>query len=80
MFQINKGPSFWPKKYPCAAGKHQSLINIDNSTAIYDIRLESNPLFVWYGNLCCNVIKNTGHSFQVTPSGFNTSSKIMNYF
>lgn len=62
------GPNLWSKVFNSANGKHQSPVDIQTNQAIYDEKLNENPLTIDYDGLYCNVISNTGTTFQVQSS------------
>jgi carbonic anhydrase len=58
--KLNKGPQTWSKMYSGARGHHQSPINIETPLAIYDAKLNRNPLVIDYDHHSCSQIRNTG--------------------
>ena len=73
-YEGNSGPQAWSKMYPNAKGMHQSPININTDSAVFDARLLANSLCVNYQEDSCHQIKNTGHTFQVDACPNNKSS------
>ena len=61
------GPENWHKNFPVAAGEHQSPINIDTYSVIYDPALGDID-FLGYGSSETHfkfILKNTGYSVKV---------------
>lgn len=73
-YEGNSGPQAWSKMYPNAKGMHQSPININTDSAVFDARLLANSLCVNYQEDSCHQIKNTGHTFQVDACPNNKST------
>ena len=73
-YEGNCGPQTWSKNFPNAKGVYQSPINIHNHSAVFDARLQVNPLVINYYEDSCTRIKNTGHTFQVDAAVNNKSS------
>lgn len=65
LFFNQQGPQTWSRNFTGARGTHQSPINIETKTAVYNYKLMlENPLEIQYDEKSCFQIKNTGHTFQ----------------
>jgi carbonic anhydrase len=73
-YQSDNGPATWGIHYEQARGNHQSPININESTTIFDNELLKHPLTFNYSNENFVTLKNTGHSFTVSGSDKAESS------
>lgn len=60
------GPATWAKSFPLAAGKKQSPIDIDPSSAS---KQAGSALVASYNPATSNTLTNTGLSFQVSVDG-----------
>jgi len=69
-----EGPEHWHKMFPCAAGKHQTPIDIQSDQAVFDPKLAQVPLTFTYDRNCFKNVENTGHGLNVTGLSDASSS------
>ena len=60
------GPANWHHIFPCAAGNHQTPINIQTEHILFNDKLATKPLKLKYDTNCFKNIENTGHGFNVS--------------
>ncbi|CAF1243219.1 unnamed protein product [Rotaria sordida] len=66
------GPNMWSRIYPqLQCKKFQSPIRIYTDLCKYEPVLSRHPFIVETDKNCCQILENTGHSFQVSGQGYS---------
>ncbi|CAF1273650.1 unnamed protein product [Adineta steineri] len=66
------GPNMWSRIFPqLQCKKFQSPIRIYNDQSEYESVLARHPFIFDADENCCQILENTGHSFQVSGNGYS---------
>ncbi|CAF2870836.1 unnamed protein product [Rotaria sp. Silwood2] len=71
-YSVSHGPHMWGKIFPeIQYKKFQSPIRIYTDHCEYEPELAQHPFIFDADENCCQTLQNTGHSFQVTGTGYS---------